>query len=84
MEDAETIERDGVKWIFGAGAFAVLLAMGLWLVDDFLINSTYDKDLYNTLFELRTAQSSLDSQPSDERQLDQTGIPQPPHAASDH
>lgn len=70
MEDTETIQRDGIRWIIGAGAFAVFLAAGLWLVDDFLSTSSYNKDVYNALVELRTAQSSLSTMPSDGRQLE--------------
>ncbi len=61
-------EKAGLRWLFVAGPLAVLLSFGLMKIDDFLSNSTREKELGRTLHELRLAQTSLSSGGSDERQ----------------
>ena len=58
----------GMSWLLGAGTAAVLLLAFLIYVDHGLRHSDGEKVLGDTLRELRTAQSSLPSEVSDERQ----------------
>jgi len=59
--------KNGYTWFFGAGLFAVLLSIGLFFTDEMLENSSKERDLGQTLFELRSAQSSFTSGSVDER-----------------
>ncbi len=60
---------DGIKWMFGAGTFAILLTLFLVYVDYVLRHSNSEHVLGETLRELRAAQSSLGTGSVDERQL---------------
>jgi hypothetical protein len=57
----------GKRWFFGAGIVAILLALTLWKIDDFLTYSDKEIRLGETLLELRSAQTSLNSDVSDSR-----------------
>ena len=61
-------EKAGMRWLFGAGAFALLVSFGLMRIDDYLSNSKSQQKLGATLHELRLAQTSLSSAVSDDRQ----------------
>jgi hypothetical protein len=63
-------QKDGMRWLYSAGAFAVVLSIFLFVSDHKLSTSTREKDLGNTLRELRTAQTSLTGRVTDERQID--------------
>ena len=68
-EDSATIKRDAFRWLVGAGTFAVLLSIGLAVTDYRLSHSTRERDLGNTLRELRTAQAEVGAASTDERIL---------------
>ncbi len=70
MELNQQEVKDGMRWLFSAGAFAIALTVFLFFTDHKLSTSTREQDLGNTLRELRTAQSSLASRVTDERQVD--------------
>lgn len=63
----------GRRWFFGMGLFAIALSLGLRFVDDYLANSPKERQLGQTLSELRTAQTSLASRVDDVRQLGAAG-----------
>ena len=63
-------QKDGMRWLFSAGAFAVVLTIFLFFTDHQLSTSTREQDLGNRLREMRTAQTSLASRVTDERQID--------------
>ena len=66
----EQIEaKSAVRWFFGAGLFAILLVIALYAIDNRLSNSTRERDLGNTLKQLRGAQAALPGRVTDERQL---------------
>ena len=69
MEFNEKEASDGIKWMFGAGAFALALTAFLVYTDNSLIDSKREQILGETLRELRTAQTSLGTGLIDERQL---------------
>ena len=72
MELNQQEQRDGMRWLFSAGAFAVVLTIFIFFTDHKLTTSTREKVLGETLIELRTAQTSLASRVTDERQIDMT------------
>ncbi len=57
------------KWFFGAGAAALVLCLFLVWADDYLSNSKGEEQLRQSLHTLRTAQSSIPSRVTDERQI---------------
>lgn len=61
-------EELGVKWLFGAGLVAVLFTCFLVCMDDLLTNSKGEIILRKKLEEIRSAQTSLPSRVTDERQ----------------
>ena len=67
-ENIEEIKSDAFKWIFGAGAGAILLSLFLVAADYGLSHSDSEKRLGDTLRELRTAQSQMASRVTDSRQ----------------
>ncbi len=69
-EDNHAIARDASTWLIGAGAFGVALSVFLALADYGMSRSTGEQRLGNTLRELRTAQASLPSRVTDERQTE--------------
>lgn len=70
-------QAKGFRWLFGAGAIAVVFSFALWQVDLFLSNSDSEKRLGATLLELRTAQTSLPGRVIDSRQSGRGLITQP-------
>ncbi len=62
------IASDARRWFFGAGLMAILLSIFLAMTDYKLTHSDREQVLGATLKELRTAQSSLPSRVTDERQ----------------
>ena len=62
MEIKATEARTAARWFYVAGAVAVLLSYTLFRVDEALTNSKREENLGKTLFELRTAQTSLGSE----------------------
>ena len=64
----EAIDADAFRWIIGAGAFALLLTAFLIAADYGLSHSDREKRLGETLRELRTAQASMASHVTDQRQ----------------
>jgi hypothetical protein len=70
MSEYSDRERSaGARWFFVAGAAAITLAFTLWYVDERVSHSPSEKLLGEKLHQLRSAQSSLASEVSDERQL---------------
>lgn len=61
-------QKAGIRWLFGAGACAVLLSLGLMKIDDYLTNSDKEQRLGRVLYELRLAQTNLTSGSPDDRQ----------------
>lgn len=61
------IEKGAKLWFYAAGAFAIILAFCLFKTDEMLSHSPRDKILGETLLELRTAQTSLTTDPTDTR-----------------
>ena len=61
-------EKWGWQWFCVAGGFAVLLSVVLAYVDTSLISSDKEQRLGKTLYELRSAQTSLGSRKQDFRQ----------------
>ncbi len=53
--------KGAAKWFAFAGLAAVTFSLALYLVDQGLSHSTRERDLGQTLRELRTAQTSLAS-----------------------
>jgi hypothetical protein len=71
MIEDPTEANTAARWFYGAGTFALLLALTLYYFDERLSNSPREKILSETLLELRTAQSSLGAKDLvDPRQLD--------------
>ncbi len=73
MELDPKIESDGLKWIMRAGFVALLVSSFLVWVDHTLSTSDTDERLAETLYELRTAQSSLGTGSIDERLAEPNG-----------
>ena len=67
MHTTEAEIKAGYRWFFGAGVFAIILACGLYCADQRLSESKREEVLGNTLYDLRTAQSSLGTGSIDER-----------------
>lgn len=66
----EQIEaKSAVRWLFTAGVGAVLLVIALYWIDNRLSTSPRERDLGNTLRELRGAQAALPGRVDDGRQL---------------
>jgi hypothetical protein len=57
------------NWLIGAGIAALCLISFLVWADDYLINSKKEEELTKRLAEIRTAQTSLPSRVTDNRQL---------------
>ncbi|RIL04435.1 MAG: hypothetical protein DCC75_12635 [Proteobacteria bacterium] len=70
MHNDQTIHNDGMRWLFGAGLFAVLLCVFLYWADYYLRHSRQEAVLGETLRELRGAQNSLPGHVTDARQLE--------------
>lgn len=68
MKQDPIVQKDAKAWIFRAGAAAILLCIFLFMSDEYLSNSPREKELGRTLFELRSAQTSLSSGVTDTRQ----------------
>lgn len=66
-------EKLGVRWLIGAGGFALVLAYSLYTVDNRLQASKGEEHRKEMLSELRTAQASLSSRATDPRQT-QDGV----------
>lgn len=64
----EKERKDSWIWLFGAGTFAICIALFMFWSDRTLANSDHEQRLANTLREIRTAQSSLHGT-ADPRQL---------------
>lgn len=62
MEVNAAEARGGARWFFGAGLFAIVLSIGLFVADEKLSSSQKERELGSTIRELRTAQSALGSQ----------------------
>lgn len=62
-------EKRALFWLLAAGVFAICLSCFLYLSDLALSNWDREANLKRTLHELRLAQTTLDSNVSDERQL---------------
>ncbi|RMG41669.1 MAG: hypothetical protein D6719_08035 [Candidatus Dadabacteria bacterium] len=62
-------QQAGLRWLIGAGLFAVALSVFLYRVDIGLSTSQREKVLGETLREIRTAQAALKSADPDPRQL---------------
>jgi hypothetical protein len=84
MSEVINHEKLAIRWFFGAGAAAIIFALFLVWADDYLANSTSEKRLSNILREIRTAQSSLPSNVSDQRQLQDARFPEINHDSSSH
>lgn len=69
-----TTENLGKKWLIFAGGFAILLSYTLFSVDNNLAASKSEKIHAEKLTELRTAQVSLGSRASDQRQTQESII----------
>lgn len=67
MNFNETEARGARRWFWGAGAAAVLLSLWLWNVDNRLTNSPRERVLTETLYDLRSAQTSLPTANVDHR-----------------
>jgi hypothetical protein len=65
--------RAGMRWLFVMGSFAILLSLGLFLVDRHLQTSPSEAKLGATLRELRGAQASLGRGEVDPRIVGQQG-----------
>lgn len=74
MDVSREEERSAHLWFLIAGTFAVGLSVFLTCVDQGLTNSPRERELASTLRELRTAQTSLDSRVTDQRQLIATHV----------
>lgn len=77
-------ERSGAyTWFFVVGALAIAFAYFLFWVDNTLTNSKREEKLGRDLYELRSAQTSLDSRSTDLRQV---GVSKnaPAEAAAEH
>lgn len=61
------IARDATRWFYIAGIIALGFAYALFRVDEGLTHSTRERDLANTLKELRTAQRSIPTGETDTR-----------------
>lgn len=68
MELDPAEQRRGYIWFFGASAFALGVIFIVVNGDRYLSTSKREVVVHDTLKELRTAQTSLDSLTSDERQ----------------
>ena len=62
-------QRLGYTWLVCAGAFAIVLSLGLYRVNNTLHESKAEEEKGDMLRELRTAQFGLPSHVTDERQL---------------
>lgn len=69
MELDPVEQKRGRNWLIGAGIIAVLFSYFLYDTDLELTHSPREDVLRSTLFELRMAQTTLDSGVSDERQI---------------
>lgn len=65
--DNSEIEKDAYRWFFGAGAFALCLALFVFNADQRLTNSDGEKVRGQIIGELRRAQASLGSANVDPR-----------------
>ena len=62
-------QQDGSKWFIGALVVAILFTAFLMKVDNHLSTSDSEKVLGREILRLRTAQTTLDSRVSDQRQI---------------
>jgi hypothetical protein len=70
MELDQTENASGIKWLLGAGAAAIALALFAWRVDEYMVNApARDRAHSAQMEELRTAQTSLPARADDNRQL---------------
>lgn len=60
-------QKMGMRWLGGVGLIAILFSWFLTRVDYKLSNSDMEKRLKDNLYELRVAQTSLDSRVTDTR-----------------
>lgn len=56
---SELHSEEAVKWFWGMGAVAIALTVTLLLADDRLTRSDKERRLADTLFELRSAQTTI-------------------------
>ncbi len=66
MEIPAKEAKTAARWFYIAGAIAVLFSFTLFRVDEALTHSKRDENLGKTLLELRTAQTSLGSEKSED------------------
>jgi len=83
MEHNPAEEKAGMNWLFGAGFVAVAVACFLAWADYRMIHSPGEKQLGETLYELRKAQTSLNSDVTDPRQLTAVDLNQASASKSD-
>jgi hypothetical protein len=57
--ESQIHSKEAVRWFFGMGAVAIIITSALLLVDGKLTRSTKERRLADTLFEMRSAQSSI-------------------------
>lgn len=69
LEGDPQVISDGKRWFFIVGPIAILFAYFLYCVDERLNNWNREQVLADTLEELRTAQTHLDSRVTDQRIL---------------
>ena len=65
-------ETNGVRWFLGAGFLGVCLCLFLYHMDNHMTFSDKEERLAETLYELRSAQTSLSTGPLDSRLIVET------------
>jgi hypothetical protein len=83
---SDSEKAGAVRWLLFAGGAAILLSVSLFRADEYLVGGPERDRAHNKkLAELRSAQASLPSRVTDNRQtLDLTLQPAPAAADTDH
>jgi hypothetical protein len=66
------MSKSALTWMVGAGLFATAISALIIVSDYKLSHSTHEKELGATLLELRTAQASVKSRVTDDRQTERS------------